>query len=106
MSHAYKLVYLSSARADMLQVSRYIAQKLSSPQAAVNLLKSIDESITLLQQFPYTHPIIHLKKVLNKEFRILPVKNFAVIYVVDEDKKIVEIQAIIYAKRDFKHKDK
>lgn len=100
MSSIYKIIYLPEAKNDMLKVSRYIANNLKSPQAARNLLKKIDSSIELLKNFPYSYPLFYLKKPLSKEFRILPVKNFAIMYIVDESDKVVEIQAIIYSKRD------
>lgn len=99
----YKLEYLPGARNDMLQISRYIAQKLKAPQAARDLLQTIGEAIALLESYPYAHPIFRMHKPLKKETRLLPVKNFAVLYVVDEDEKIVEIQAIVYAKRDLEN---
>lgn len=96
----YKIEYLPGARNDMLQISRYIAKALKAPQAAKNLLQEIGDAISLLENYPYAHTIFRIHKPLKKETRLLPVKNFAVLYVVKEEEKMVEIQAIVYAKRN------
>lgn len=79
----------------------YIADQLKSPQAALDLMVALEKSIALLDQFPYAHPIYPLVKSLNGEYRLLPVKNYVVLYLVKESEKIVEIQRILYAKMSF-----
>lgn len=53
----------------------------------------------MLDQFPYAHQIYPLIKPLKAEYRLLPVKNYAVFYLVREPEKVVKIQRILYAKR-------
>ena len=100
MSPEYQIQYLPSAKNDLLQISKYIGQTLQAPQAARQLLQELSNSIYLLRKFPYAHTIFHLHKPLKKETRLLPVTNFAVLYVVHENNKTVEIQAVVYAKRN------
>lgn len=97
----YKITYLPVAQKDLQEIVLYIADQLKSPQAAVDLMESLEQAIALLDQFPYAHQIYPLIKSLNAEYRLLPVKNYAVFYVVKEPEKIVEIQRILYSKMNF-----
>jgi plasmid stabilization system protein ParE len=96
----YKLSYLPLANRDIADAVNYIAEELLAPKAALGLLDALDKSISRLKDFPYSCRVYHPVKPLEQEYRIMPVKNYAVFYTVDEQKKLVEITRVIYAKRD------
>jgi len=96
----YKLSYLPLANRDIADAVNYIADELLAPKAALDLLDSLDKSISSLKDFPYSCRVYRPVKPLEQEYRIMPVKNYAVFYTVDEQKKLVEITRVIYAKRD------
>ncbi|MBS3976842.1 MAG: type II toxin-antitoxin system RelE/ParE family toxin [Syntrophomonadaceae bacterium] len=96
----YNISYLPVASRDIEAAAFYIAETLSAPKAALNLLDALDESIVRLKEFPYSCRAYHPAKPLEREYRILNVKNYAVFYSVDEQLKTVEICRVIYAKRD------
>ena len=91
----YEIRYLPLARKDLTDIVTYIADHL---KAAMDLLDALDESISRLEQFPYSYKVYQPVKVLEGEYRILPVKNYAVFSVVNE--QVVEIHRIVYAKMD------
>jgi toxin ParE1/3/4 len=95
----HKLKYLPLALKDLRDTTDYIVDTLKAPKAAMDLLDAMDESISRLEQFPYSFKIYQPIKDLENEYRLLPVKNYAVFYVVKE--QVVEIHRIIYAKMDF-----
>ncbi|MHB1256622.1 MAG: type II toxin-antitoxin system RelE/ParE family toxin [Dethiobacteraceae bacterium] len=97
----YRLSYLAAASRDIADVALYIAEALKAPKAALELLDALDESIFRLKEFPYSCRAYLPVKPLEYEYRILNVKNYAVLYVVDEQLKTVEICRVIYAKRNF-----
>jgi len=96
----YEVIYLPLARQDLRDIFQYISAQLKAPQAALDLLEAFDHSISLLQDFPYAHKTYRTLKPLQEEHRLLPVKNYAVFYIVREQEKIVEIQRVLYAKAD------
>ena len=96
----YEITYLPIAKQDITEIIMYISNQLKAPKAAIELLDAFDLSIMLLQEFPYTHKIYRLTKPLEEEYRLLPIKNYAVFYVVREQHKIVEIHRVVYAKMD------
>ena len=95
----HKLKYLPLAQKDLRDIISYIADKLKAPKAALDLVDDLDNSISRLQQFPYSCKLYQAIEPLESEYRMLPVKNYIVFYVVTEHE--VEIHRIIYAKMNF-----
>jgi addiction module RelE/StbE family toxin len=98
---SYKISYLPIAQKDLQEILLYIADQLQSPQAAVDLMESLEKAIALLDQSPYAHQIYPLLKPLKAECRLLPIKNYVILYLVREPEKAIEIQRILYAKMNF-----
>jgi len=92
----YKLKYLPLAQMDLRNITSYIADSLKAPKAAMDLVNALDNSISRLQQFPYSCKAYQPIKQLEAEHRMLPVKNYMVFYMVTEHE--VEIHRIIYAR--------
>ncbi len=97
----YKLEYLPVALQDMVDIVRYISNELKNPIAADNIANEFVNSAETLIDFPYSNPVYHPIRPLNKEYRKLLVKNFIIFYYVDEAEKIITIARVIYAKRDY-----
>ena len=94
----YVIRYLPLARKDLADITNYIANHLKAPKAAMDLLDSMDESISKLKQFPYSCKVYQPIKALTDEYRMLPIKNYAVFYVVKT--QVVEIHRIVYSRMD------
>lgn len=92
----YKLKYLPLALRDLESIVNYIADSLNNSKAAMDLVNSFDDSISHLQEFPYMSKVYKTTRPLDLEYRILPVRNYLVFYVVTE--KEIEIHRIIYAR--------
>lgn len=92
----YEIEYLPVARKDLFEIVTYIAGNLNAPKAAVDLLDEIEKSILKLKQFPFRYKVYYPMKGLQYEYRLLPVKNYAIFYIVKES--TVEIHRILYSK--------
>ncbi|WP_082686958.1 type II toxin-antitoxin system RelE/ParE family toxin [Bacillus sp. FJAT-27445] len=64
----------------------------------MDLLNELDDSVSLLQQFPYSYRLYQPIKDMENEYRLLPVKNYIVFYVVKQ--QVVEIHRVLYGKMD------
>ncbi|RLD31980.1 MAG: type II toxin-antitoxin system RelE/ParE family toxin [Bacteroidetes bacterium] len=95
----YELKYLPLAIKDLHGIIDYIINILKAPKSASNLLDDLEISISRLRQFPFSFKIYQSVEPLETEYRMLPVKNYFVFYVVIEN--IVEIHRIIYARMNF-----
>ncbi|MDK2836698.1 MAG: toxin ParE1/3/4 [Thermosediminibacterales bacterium] len=92
----HKVKYLPLAQKDLRNIIDYITDTLKAPKAAMDLVDALDSSISRLAQFPYSCRVYQPIQLLEAEYRILPVKNYLVFYVVTEHE--VEIHRILYAK--------
>ena len=91
----YKLEYLLVAQRDMVEIVRYISGKLQKPDAADCLVMELVNVAERVITFPY-QPI----RLLKREYRKILVQNFLMFYWVDEEKKLVTVARVMYAKRD------
>ncbi len=91
-----KIKYLPLALKDLRDITDYITDTLKAQKAATDLVDVLDNSISRLQQFLYSCKVYQPIQSLEAEYRMLPVKNYLVFYVVTEHE--VEIHRIIYAK--------
>lgn len=94
----YEIRYLPMAKKYLADIINYITGHLKAPKAALDLLNCLDEAISRLGQFPYSCKVYQPIKPLNDEYRLLPVRNYAVFYVVKA--QLVEIHRIIYSRMD------
>jgi len=94
----HTLRYAPLAKHDLSEIVTYIAVDLHAPQAALKLLKNIEEHIENLAEFPYAYPLHYSRAPLRDEFRKMPVENYLVFYVVDG--LTVEVRRVLYAGRN------
>lgn len=99
MKTVYTLRYLPLAREDFHEILEYHQATLQAPLAAKKLLDDMETALLRLQSFPYAQRIYQPLRPLVPEYRLLPVRNYAVFYMVLEPDKIVEIHRIIYMGR-------
>lgn len=97
----YKLEYLPIARQEMIDAARYISRELNNPDAAEKLMVELIEAGDRIPIFPYANPAYISIKPLKHEYRKLLVSNYFMFYWVDEEKRLVTVARVIYAKRDF-----
>ena len=95
----YKIVYLPIARRQLEEAVMYIAEELCAPDAADDLLDAVDEAACALSEMPYRHALYPLLFAMKREIRFVPVGNYNLFYVVNEDRKTVEIWRLIHQLR-------
>lgn len=100
MEKQYRVNITHDAYRQMETIRDYIAYELMSPKAAKNLLATFRKEILLLQWTPGMYSLVEKANFRKKGVRRFPVKNFLVYYWIDEDNKLVNVIAVIYARRD------
>jgi plasmid stabilization system protein ParE len=97
----YTIKITRIADEDLLDVLRYISEKLKSPIAASNLLDLIEQKMAILEDSPFSCKIIDDEYFKKKEIRFLQVKNYLIFFRINIEKKEVSIIRILYARRDW-----
>ena len=97
----YKLEYLPAARKDMLEIVQYISRELQNPDAADRLAVELVNAAEGVLKFPYATPAYQPIRPLKHEYRKILVQNFLIFYWVEEEKKLVTVARVMYAKREY-----
>ncbi len=95
----YKLIYMPVAVQDITEIIQYIKEKLQNKTAANNLAAAFQKAINGLQDFPYAYSTYLPPRPQKHEYRKIPVKNYLILYWVDEPNQTVIIARVMYAKR-------
>lgn len=97
----YTVKLLSRALEDLDKIYAYIASNLHEPGTAESMIDALEEGILSLESMPYRFPERRTGSYANRGYRQLMVKNYAVIYRVDEAQKQVIVVTVRYARRQF-----
>lgn len=97
----YKLEYLPIARQDMIEIATYISRELNNPTAADSLAVELIEAGDHIPEFPYANPAYIPIRPLKHEYRKVLVRNYLMFYWIDEEKKVITVARVIYARRDY-----
>lgn len=98
---SYTVSLLSKAYRDLDEIYAYIAKTLLEPGTAEKLLDEIEEAIFSLEHLPNRGAPRRTGIHANKGYRQLFVKNYTIIYRVDETAKRVIIATVRYSRSEF-----
>jgi len=97
----YTISFTTPAEEDLIATLHYISDVLQSPLAAKSLLDELEQQIHVLADTPFIYSVVRDEYLGKKGIRYLLVKNYLVLYSVDEEDKSVTIIRIVYARRDW-----
>ncbi|MGO4970676.1 type II toxin-antitoxin system RelE/ParE family toxin [[Clostridium] aminophilum] len=96
----YSVRYSDEAKEDLRNIFTYIAYKLGSRDNAKDQVNRIREAIRKLNRFPKLNPLVPYEPWNSLGMRRLNIDNYAIFYLVDEERELVEIVRIPYGARD------
>ncbi len=92
----FNVFVTEQAESDLRKIYNYIRVDLSSPLAADNLLKLLEDGISKLSEMPNRCRIYEYEPWHSKCMRVLTVKNYLVFYFVNEEQKSVNVVRVFY----------
>lgn len=95
----YSIVLTEAAQADLSEIFKYIAVELQSVQNANSQLSRIEKAIASLDQMPERYRIYDKKNWHRRNMRIMPVDNYLVFYVPNQENRTVTVMRIMYGGR-------
>ena len=96
----YEIEITTKAKSDIRGIYDYIASELLAPETAANQLDRLEKSILGLGFMPSRFRKYGSELWQSRGLRIMPVDNFAVLYIPDKNTKIVTIICVMYCGRD------
>lgn len=97
----YRVDISDPAESDLGDIIRYIASQLSAPLSALHLMELLEESMEDLSDMPQRYPFVSDERLAQMGYRKLSVKNYIVFFSIDEKDKVVDIERILYGRRDW-----
>ena len=99
----YRVDISEPAENDLRNIVRYISAQLSAPITALKMMDIIEEAISELAFMPQKCPFVADERLAMLGYHKLPVKNYIVFFTIDEKLKVVDIERILYARRNWRH---
>ena len=96
----FHVAYSAEARQDLRDIYEYIAYELLVSATAVGQTERIMKAIRSLEQMPMRHRLYEEEPWHSQGLRVLPVDNYLVFYLPDENSATVNIIRIMYGGRD------
>ena len=96
----YQIFYTNSAKQDLKSIYRYISESLVEPEIASKITNRIMKEIRSLNEMPQRHRLYESEPWHSRGLRILPVNNYLIFYIANEETTIVTVIRIIYGGRD------
>ncbi len=97
----YRVDVSEPAENDLSDIIRYITSQLSVPMSALRLMELFEEAMEGLADMPHRYPFIADERLTQMGYRKLPVKSYIVFFSIDEKNKVIDIERILYGRRDW-----
>jgi plasmid stabilization system protein ParE len=84
-------------------IVRYISAQLSAPITALKMIEAIEDALSGLSDMPQKHPLVIDDRLSLMGYRKLIVKRHIVFFSINEKEKVVDVERVLYARRDWLH---
>jgi addiction module RelE/StbE family toxin len=97
----FELEFSEKINSDIMSSLHYIKNILEAPKAARNHFEELKKKYGKLKENPYIRPLVQNKYLATKGIRFIKVKNYMLIYQINEKNKTVLLYRFIYCRRDW-----
>ena len=99
----YRIEITDKARSDLRKIFEYIALELLIPATASAQLYRLEEAVMSLDIMPKRFRKYESEPWRSRGLRIMPVDNYAILYIPDEKTGIVTVLRIMYSGSDIEN---
>ena len=96
----YKVDISDEAKIDLHGIYNYIAFELLSPENAAEQIRRLRKSILSLNEMPKRFRLYGREPWKSRGLRMVPVDNYIVFYIPNDEKKVVTVTRVMYSGRD------
>lgn len=97
----YRVEVSEPAQRDLRDIVKYISAQLSAPMTAVKIMDAMEESIGDLASMPQKCPLVTDERLAHMGYHKLVVKSYIIFFTIDEKSKIVDVERILFARRNW-----
>ena len=100
---AYKIYITESAENDLRDIVGYISFRLDAQTTVMNMMRTIKTALENLKTTALSYPLVRDDRLAAIGYRLISVKNYIVFYIVDEKSKTIDVDRILYGRRDWRN---
>ena len=101
MDSKYDIDITESAQKDLENIYFYISEELLENESAINTIIEIKEKIFSLETMPGRYSLVNNLSLSKMGYRHVNVKNYIILYLINEKKKTVIIARIIHERMNY-----
>ncbi|GHU51708.1 hypothetical protein FACS1894127_7980 [Clostridia bacterium] len=101
MQNEYRVNITEPAKNDLMEIDDYISVELNAPVAAEHFLDSVKKTFELVAFSPKSYPKVRDDRLAACGYRWISIKNYIAFYVVNDEEKAVNIERVLYGRRDW-----
>lgn len=83
------------------EIYRYINEKLQAPIAANKFMVNIKRAVFYIKYEPKMYRKIKRLRDVKREYRRVVIKNYVILYTIDEEKSVIYIAYVYYKKSNY-----
>lgn len=100
----YKRIATEYAHKDLHNIFTYIKNQLCAPQAATDFADAVQKCYARLSRNPLIYSLCNDEMLAQKGYRKVLIKNYVLVFKVNEAKKVVTIYRLFYGAEDYPNK--
>ena len=100
-TNLYRVIITPTAHREINKIYDYITEELYAENAAKDLMRQVETEVQRLKYAPKIHPQIKKIDELKREYRKLIIKNYIILYTIDEENKVVFVSHMCYDRRNY-----
>jgi plasmid stabilization system protein ParE len=99
---SYKLIVSRDAHEDLAGIAGYIADELGNRETAANFLDEVEDRYERVINNPHIYSLCNDARLeMRMGYRKIVIKNYLILYRIDEENKTVYIVRVVYGGRDY-----
>lgn len=99
----YTIIRTDKADEQLRDIIFYIADDSGSIDMALSYLEKVENTIMILEDFPYSGSIPKYSILRKQGYRVLIVEKYLIFYKVNDNENVVVIYAIVDGRREYKN---
>ena len=97
----YKVLITPTAFREISRIYEYISEDLYAEKAAKTLMEKLEQEIQKLKITPEIYAEIEKFDDLKRTYRRMVIKNYEILYTIDQEEKVVYISHMYYRRRNY-----
>ena len=97
----YNLIITETANNALDEIVYYIINKLKNPLAAIDFLNDVQSKYENVCVNPEMYEYVRDQRLAEKGYRKIPVDTYVIFYLVNDEKKEIEIHDVFYCRENY-----